>query len=128
MKSHKNRGSAIVGVVALTALLTIVVAGFINVVINEGVNEAEAYNEDEAFVSAESGLNLGIRWLRATYPIPAPGDNNTVIIDELINSNYVTVVVNTVIEDGKEVNKINSFAYDKDKCECRKIVRYLLCY
>lgn len=68
-----QRGSALVGTIALSLVLTISAAGFILVTGNGQGTEKEGLNELQLFNAAESGLLMGARWLRANTPAEIDG-------------------------------------------------------
>jgi hypothetical protein len=59
-----NRGSILVGVVALAVFMAIAGIGFLQVTTTSVNNETAALENDKAFNAAESGIWVGARWLR----------------------------------------------------------------
>ncbi|MBN1129882.1 MAG: hypothetical protein JXA71_12895 [Chitinispirillaceae bacterium] len=65
---RSEKGSALVGAVAFSIILFIASLGYLQVVASSRNNETTAYWDDRAFTAAESGLNLGVRWLSQQEP------------------------------------------------------------
>jgi hypothetical protein len=59
-----NRGSILVGVVALSILMAVAGIGFLQVTTTSVNNETAALESSKAFAAAESGIWIGSRWLR----------------------------------------------------------------
>jgi hypothetical protein len=71
-KNDAARGSTLVGVLALSIIMGIAAAGFIQVAANVVDNENMSMRECKAFASAESGVWLAARWLKERQlPIPS---------------------------------------------------------
>ncbi len=64
MNLSKQNGFALVGAIAVCSILTIVAMGLVNVVVNEVENEAKSFENDRAFLAAESGLLFGATWVK----------------------------------------------------------------
>jgi hypothetical protein len=61
---ENNRGSILVGAVAVAILTAIAGMGFLMVSVNSINNETAAFEKEKAFQAAESGVWIGARWLR----------------------------------------------------------------
>jgi hypothetical protein len=61
---QNNRGSILVGAVALAMLMAIAGAGFLLATSNGINSETAAFENEKAFQAAESGVWIGTRWLR----------------------------------------------------------------
>jgi hypothetical protein len=95
-------GSALVGAVTLTLIMSITALGFVQISAS-GVNHEQAALENEkAFQAAESGLLLGARWLMMQANWPTIGNNQPIVQDVSINDinvdvNYSAGANNTVL-------------------------------
>lgn len=72
-KRYNNGGFVLIGAVALAILMAIVGLGFIQVSTNGLNNDTQALWDQKALLAAESGLNMGLRWLRGSgnfFPAP----------------------------------------------------------
>jgi hypothetical protein len=97
MKLSNDRGYALIGAIAITAVLTIVVLGFVNVVMNEVENEKVYHNNDRSFFSAESGLMLGAKWIEdpvnwSSFETMVEGASNDNVFPDLLINDYVVQV------------------------------------
>lgn len=63
-KLSDNRGSTLVAVVVFGIVLTIAGTGYLHVMSNTVSHEITALDDEKAYQTAESGLLMGIRWLR----------------------------------------------------------------
>jgi len=107
----KPDGSALIGAVALSALLLITAAGFIRIVTNASVSETQSRDNDRALFAAESGLMLGARWLRSQNPFPAAGSTFTPFAAVPINSFWVDVKCSTFVNGTRLTARIISGVY-----------------
>lgn len=64
-KLISNTGSTLVAVVVFAIVLAIGAAGYMHVMSNTAGHEVDALNEEKAFLTAESGLLIGINWLES---------------------------------------------------------------
>lgn len=96
MKRFNKKGSALIGAIALAAILTITATAFLHVASNASINEALSMDNDQAFFAAESGLLLGARWLRHQNPFPDPGQTLTPFQSLALNEHWVDVTVTIV--------------------------------
>ncbi|MBN2038151.1 MAG: hypothetical protein JW768_15525, partial [Chitinispirillaceae bacterium] len=90
-----QKGSILISVVAFITLMTIAMGGFLGVARNMVVQETVGFNDDRAFLAAESGLLIGTRWLRESnnwlqYKSSGYAGN---VYQEQINGYDVTVTV-----------------------------------
>jgi hypothetical protein len=92
LKSEK--GSALVGVVAVTIILSIAAITYAALVRNTVSNELEAYNDTQALLAAEQGVLLATNWLRADGGV----DNWDLAIDPAKNG--VTINIPTFSDNG----------------------------
>jgi hypothetical protein len=74
----KQRGSVLIGVMALSLLMTIAASGFILVTANTANDGLGSAANRQLHYAAESGLYLGIRWARS-YDV---GDPAVLTIDD----------------------------------------------
>ncbi len=108
------KGSALVGVVTITVLMSIGILSYMGVTRNTIDHEITAYNDARALVAAESGLLVGTRWLRETGNWDNLSDSS-VLFDGLIEGVAVKV---TAIRSGNTVElqsdaSIESLTYKK---------------
>src|SRR4051812_13279010 len=66
MKSQK--GSVLVGMVALSAVLTMVAGGYLFATANSGSEVEKSADENGLHYAAETGMQIGVRWMRNYYP------------------------------------------------------------
>lgn len=65
-KRANRKGYILVSVVVFSMIISIGICGLIGLSRNDINQEIAAFNEDKAFLAAESGLLIGTRWLRDT--------------------------------------------------------------
>lgn len=63
-KLNTEKGSTLVAVVVFAIVLAIGAAGYMHVMSNTVSHEVDALNDEMAYQTAESGLSIGIAWLR----------------------------------------------------------------
>ncbi|MBN1758181.1 MAG: hypothetical protein JW863_07685 [Chitinispirillaceae bacterium] len=100
--SKKERGSALVGILAFTVVMAIAGSGLMMLSGNAVTHEDTAYRNDLAFLAAESGLQIGTRWLadQANYnDYVVNNPRNTGIYEGIINDD--TVRVSLEIDNGE---------------------------
>lgn len=96
MKRFNQKGAALVSAVAVAALLTITATAFLRIASNESINEALSLHDDQAFFAGESGLLLGVRWLRQQNLFPDPGQSFTPFQSVALNSHWVDVTITII--------------------------------
>ena len=84
-------GSALVGAVALSFIMSIIALGFVQISASGVNHEQMALENEKAFQAAESGLLLGAKWLRMQANWPTAGTIQPVVQDILINDINVDV-------------------------------------
>jgi hypothetical protein len=60
---QSQTGSALLGAVVLSIILTFMVLGYLQVAVSISNNESAALNDAKAFYAAEAGMYLGLEWL-----------------------------------------------------------------
>jgi hypothetical protein len=68
-----DRGSALVGAVAICAVLGIGIAGLLGILRNTVGQESASYDDAEAFLAAESGLLMVVDWVMTAVNGDGPG-------------------------------------------------------
>ncbi len=128
MRRLKNDGYALVAALVIATVLTITAMGFINVVVNETDKEAEAFRNDQAFFAAESGLMLGIHWLRQSISFPNPDLTFRPFTGLQLNGHFVDVVINTFQSVGRPgaiiIAEVYNHPTDRTANEFVKRIRY----
>jgi hypothetical protein len=88
---RSEQGSALVGAVAFSIILFVASLGYLQVVASGRNHEMTGFWDDKAFTAAESGLNMGVRWLSQQPSI----SNGTVEVYDL-NLGDISVAVSVV--------------------------------
>ena len=118
-------GSTLIGVVALSIILSITAIGLIMVVTSSSRNETIALNDTRAFLAAESGLLFGAEWINDStnwWGVVEPLDSHVTIPNVIpdLNINNFDVQVDIVTTFAGVI--INSKAQSLDKIGYYKIV------
>ena len=97
-----SEGSALVGAVTLTLIMSIIAVGFVQISASGVSHEQAALENEKAFQAAESGLLLGAKWLMMQANWPTFGTNQPIVQDVPINDinvdvNYSAGANNTVL-------------------------------
>ena len=69
----RQRGSILVGVIGLSAIVTVALAGFLTMAGSSNRLQADSESEIQLHYAAESAMDMGLRWLR-TYPSTKTGN------------------------------------------------------
>lgn len=111
-------GSALVGAIALSVLMAIAGIGFLQVATSGLNNDTVALQDLKALCAAESGVNLGLRWLRgyAGFPTTASGSvlkpfGDSPIFDT-VNNLYVYVTIPVQVISGIAVASIKAEVFN----------------
>jgi hypothetical protein len=130
MKLFNNKGYALIGGIAICAIMTITAVGLVNVVMNEVENEEMAYKNDQSFLAAESGLMLGALWVNdslvwANLHHVAVGVEIQDIVPKLVINGYPVqvnilkldscVTINATAQSSGEINYNKMVSQDADK-------------
>ncbi|MCL2688675.1 MAG: hypothetical protein FWE57_02355 [Chitinispirillia bacterium] len=81
IKLKSEKGSTIVGAVAICAVLSISIAGLMSVSRNTVNHEAEAHDDTKAFLAAESGLFMLTDWVARTGSQLTAGASAPMVFD-----------------------------------------------
>lgn len=116
-------GSTLIGVVALSIILSITAIGLIMVVTSSSRNETIALNDTRAFLAAESGLLFGAEWINDStnwWGVVEPLDSHVTIPNVIpdLNINNFDVIVDIVttatgVIINSEAQSLSEIGYDK---------------
>jgi hypothetical protein len=112
--SKKYAGSALVGVIALSAVMAIACLGYLQVSTTSSNFELESLRDDKAFTAAEAGLMVGAGWLQRQSVAPSKTLPGVITLNE----NGIDVSV-TIVFLGQGLVELHSTAstsrlpYDK---------------
>ncbi|MBN1306858.1 MAG: hypothetical protein JXA18_03005 [Chitinispirillaceae bacterium] len=110
---RNDRGSVLVGTVAFAIIMAIAGSGLLMLAANSVSREQEALDDDRALLAAESGLQVGLRWLAVTGNWDA---NHATGVANFFNAEIGEMhdTVSLVIEDGDLVLKSRATRPDMD--------------
>ena len=94
-----QKGSALVGVVAFTLIISVSGASYLMLSGSGSNDETQALVDAQALQAAESGLLIGTRWLRAQDPLPSSNLSDIFSTSPLV-VNGISVVVDVINDDG----------------------------
>ena len=101
---RQQRGSALIGAVALGSILAIAALGYLQLVRSQSNNESSFLDEAKAFYSVESGLALGSRYAR-TLTVMGAGqiqtmDSASPVFSNLsLNGDTVTAMLHSISDN-----------------------------
>jgi hypothetical protein len=112
-KLTSEQGSILVATVSFTVVMAIAGSGLMMMSGNSVSHEQQAFLNDQAFLAAESGLQLGTQWLADTANWNATIGSN-VPRDPIFNGNIGDIPVHVWLEIGANGPVLNSLASTPD--------------
>jgi hypothetical protein len=112
---NKQSGSALVGAVAFSVVISLFVISYITVSIINTSNGFDALERKEAFLASESGIALTASWLKQNEIFPDHGESDVVLDMVEIGGYYVYSSYSSVVDGSFVYVQIESETYNSSE-------------
>jgi hypothetical protein len=116
----KRNGSALVGVISFSILVSIIGLGFFSVMSHMVDSEVKALSRTKAHYAAESGAILGIRFIRQLDKWPENNQSSIIIFSNKEINNFNVDVMYNVYDNG--LVRVVSEAYSEKEERGKRVI------